>query len=158
MTTLLLRRGAAVGMTAALALSLTLVAAPTVAAAGSIVVTTTNQEINADGECSLQEAIYSANLDDNKAPEPGNPSNMLTTGCAAGSGDDTIWLPPKAVFTVADPIDDYDNPTGPTATPIVTSTIDIEGQGARFQRHPLGRLTRAFAVAPGGDLTLHEMD
>ena len=151
------RLGAAVA-SGALCLSLVTVMGPTARAAGAIYVTTTNQEINADAECSLQEAIYSANRDDNTAPDPTNPGSDVTTACAAGSGDDTIWLPPKAVFTYADPITDYDNVMGPTATPMVTSTIDIEGQGARLQRTPLGRMTRAFAVAPDGDLTLHEMD
>lgn len=133
------------------------VAAPVAHAAGVIEVTTTNQEINADAECSLQEAISSANRDENTAVDPTDPATILTTGCAAGDGDDTIFLPAGAVFTVADPITDYANYTGPTATPIVTSTIDIEGQGARLQRVALGRQTRAFAVGATGDLTLHEL-
>ena len=154
----LVRRLAAAAMTGTLALSLLAAGASPARAAADIYVTTTNQEINGDAECSLQEAIYSANRDDNTAPDPGNPGSDITTGCAAGSGDDTIYLPAKSVFTFADPITDYDNVMGPTATPMVTSTIIIEGQGARLQRTPLGRMTRAFAVAPDGDLTLHEMD
>jgi hypothetical protein len=134
-----------------------IVAAPTALAASVIGVTTTNQEINGDDFCSLQEAIYSANLDDNVAPDPADPSQMLDTGCVAGDGADTIWLPPSGVSTLADPITDPDNFVGPSATPIVTSTIVIEGFGARLQRHPLGRLTRAFVVGPTGDLTLHEV-
>lgn len=131
--------------------------APVARAAGAIYVTTVNQEINGDAECSLQEAIYSANRDDNTAPDPTNPGTYVTTGCAAGSGADTIYLPASAVFTYADPITDPQNYMGPSANPIVTSTIVIEGQGARLQRHPLGRLTRAFAVGATGDLTLHEL-
>jgi hypothetical protein len=130
---------------------------PAVSAAGTIYVTTTNQEINTDAQCSLQEAIYAANRDDNTAPNPSNPSLSLFTGCRPGSGDDTIYLPRNAVFTYADPITDQANFMGPAANPVITSTIDIEGQGARLQRHPLGRLTRAFVVAPTGDLTLHEI-
>jgi hypothetical protein len=153
----MIRKGGSVASSALLLLS-ALSAAPGARAAGVIYVTTTNQEVNDDAECSLQEAIYSANRDDNTAPDPTNPGSDVTTGCSAGSGDDTIYLPANATFTFADPLTDYDNPMGPSATPMVTSTIDIEGQGARLQRHPLGRMTRAFAVAPGGDLTLHEMD
>jgi hypothetical protein len=135
-----------------------LVLAPTGAmAATDIFVDTSNQEINGDADCSLQEAIYAANRDDNTAPDPTDPGSLVTTGCAAGSGHDTIWLPPMSVFTYADPLDDADNFTGPTVTPIIRSAITIEGRGARLQRVAAGRLTRAFAVGVGGDLDLREV-
>src|SRR5262245_62363835 len=40
------------------------------------------------GGCSLREAIYSANFDNNLAIKTTNPDVFVTTGCAAGSGDD----------------------------------------------------------------------
>jgi hypothetical protein len=136
-----------------------LVGAPLVAAGSTIFVTTTDQEINGDADCSLQEAIYSANLDDARAPDPGSLSSTpaFITGCVPGSGADIIELPPMSVFTFADPISDYDNYVGPSVTPIITSEIIIEGRGARLQRNQLGRLTRAFVVGAGGDLDLREV-
>jgi hypothetical protein len=131
--------------------------APGVLAGSVIGVTTTNQEINADGFCSLQEAIYAANLDDNVAPDPTSPGDFVDTACVGGDGADIIELPPMGVFTFADPISDADNYVGPSATPIITSEIIIEGRGARLQRHALGRLTRAFVVGFGGNLDLREV-
>lgn len=127
------------------------------AQAATIDVTTTNQEINDDAFCSLQEAIYAANRDDNQAPDPANPGTLLTTGCASGSGTDAIYLGAGSVLAVAGPVNDYSNYLGPTATPMVTSTIAIEGQGARFVRLVNAPYTRAFAVGAGGDLTIHEL-
>ena len=54
--------------------------APT-AHAASITVTTTADEINSDGDCSLREAIRAANLD------------QAVDACTTGSGADTISLP-----------------------------------------------------------------
>jgi CSLREA domain-containing protein len=51
------------------------------ARAATITVTTTVDEVNADGDCSLREAIRAANLD------------QAVDGCAAGAGADTISLP-----------------------------------------------------------------
>ena len=67
-----------------------------------------------DGECTLREAITSANTD--------TASGTATGECAAGSGDDEIHfaLPGTAPWTV--------NLTG--ALPNLSSTIEIEGPGA----------------------------
>jgi CSLREA domain-containing protein len=127
-------------------------------AVGSIYVTTTAQGVNDDDQCSLQEAIYAANFDDNVAPDPANLESFISTGCTAGDGADTIaLLPPGAVYPVSSVVDDADNYVGPTATPIVTSTILIEGSGARLEHVPNGVDFRAFAVAAGGNLTLREV-
>lgn len=136
------------------------VAASAAQAASSIYVTTTVQGVDSDAECSLQEAIYAANLDGSKAPDPanlGDPNAFITTGCAAGSGADTIILPAGGVFTMQAPVADVYNYVGATATPMVTSTIVIEAAGSRIQ-HGGGPVPyRAFAVGQGGDLTLHEI-
>ncbi len=61
-----------------------------VARAASIVVTTTTDEINTNGQCSLREAIINANNDDQSG----------STDCAAGSGDDTITFAVDGTFTL----------------------------------------------------------
>jgi CSLREA domain-containing protein len=53
---------------------------PAQAAGTSIQVTTTDDELNNDGDCSLREAVRAANLD------------AAVDGCSAGSGMDTIVL------------------------------------------------------------------
>ena len=140
------------------ALAVPLIGAPIAKAGTTIFVTTTNQEINDDGACSLQEAIYAANRDASTAPDPVHPNQDITTGCPAGSGHDTIELPPMGVFNFTLPINDRDNYIGPTVTPIITSDITIEGRGAKLERLAAGsRLTRAFAVGPTGFLDLREV-
>ena len=132
-------------------------AAPVARAGTTIVVTTSDQSVNGDANCSLQEAIYAANLDASKAPDIFNPGQLLTTGCAAGSGTDTIELPPGGGFAFADPMTDVDNYVGPSATPIITSHVIIEGRGAKLVRVPGARPTRAFVVGATGDLDLREV-
>src|SRR5260370_8156658 len=71
-------------------------------AAAVIFVTTLDDKISTTGGCSLQEAIYSANFDNNTAiasydPQTNAP-NIITTQCAPGSGEDRIILPFGAVF------------------------------------------------------------
>src|SRR3989338_6962424 len=51
------------------------------ALAANITITTINDELNADGDCSLREAIESANTD------------TAIDACLAGAGTDTIILP-----------------------------------------------------------------
>ena len=111
----------------------------------TIVVNQLTQDITNDSLCSLQEAIYSANADNNVAVDPTNASQFITTGCTAGSGADTIVLPPNGVFLMSGFVADAFNPAGITATPVVTSVITIQGNGARLER--TGALNiRAFAI------------
>jgi hypothetical protein len=108
------------------------------------------------GNCSLVEAIYSANFHNNLAIDSTDPDHFVTTGCVPGDGNDTILLPPFAVFQLGTIVDDAHNPFGPTATPIIFSNITIEASGARLER--VGNLKmRLFAVGaasvdlnPGG--------
>lgn len=53
----------------------------TARAGSSITVTTTSDELNQDGDCSLREAIVAANTD------------QAVDACPAGNGEDTIYLP-----------------------------------------------------------------
>lgn len=71
----------------------------------------------------------------NKAVSSTAPDIFYTTGCVPGTGNgDTIVLPPGAFFTFDHFWDgDSHNPYGPTATPIIFSTVTIEGNGATLQ-------------------------
>ncbi len=148
------RRSAALVLLAFMA-SLTWLA-PVASATFGLWVTTAVQGVNADGACSLQEAIYAANLGDNIAPDLANPGEFFETGCHVSDGVGTIYLAPS-VFTFNDPIDDPDNFAGPAVAPIITASVVIEGRGARLQRNAFGQYTRAFVVGPAGDLTLREL-
>jgi hypothetical protein len=118
-----------------------------------ILVTTTAQKVGGPpgGGCSLQEAIYAANFSTNLAPDPANPSGpFIRTECVlevdkTAPDYSAIVLPSGGVFSMSNIIDDYQNPFGPTATPIIFSNILIEGNGARLQRTGSKNL-RAFSV------------
>jgi CSLREA domain-containing protein len=72
------------GLGAALAVSAMVLLAPASAAAATITVSTTSDELNANGmACSLREAIWAAN----------NNNALQAPGCVAGSGNDTIDVP-----------------------------------------------------------------
>src|SRR3954468_4624973 len=102
------------------------------AGAANIVVTTTAEGVHADNTCSLQEAIFSANYDDNVAPNPADPTQFVVTGCNKGNGNDTIVLQNGAVYQMTAPTVDPFNPLGATATPLIFSNITIEANGAQL--------------------------
>jgi CSLREA domain-containing protein len=85
-------------------------------AQGVIYVTSLEDKISETGGCSLKEAIFSANLDNNVAIDKydffDSTPHMITTECAKGQGDDTIVLPTGATFLLSDVVDDPGNPTG----------------------------------------------
>ena len=123
--------------------------------AGAVIpVTTVQQKISSTGGCSLQEAIYSANYDASVAVIfNGTTPVLIQTQCVAGSGDDSIVLPAGAVFHLSNIVDDADNPTGPTATPIIFSNITLFAYGAILERTG-SKSFRLFAVHPMGRLTI----
>jgi len=128
--------------------------------ANTIFVTTLQQKIGGQGGCSLQEAILSANQDTNAFLAFGPTGNqvLINSACASGSGDDVIVLPTGgALFQMGTIVDDANNATGPTATPIITSTITIEGNGATLQWANVNLNARAFVVGNGGNLTLNQL-
>lgn len=100
--------------------------------------------INVDGvNCDLIEAITSAN------------TNGSVGGCAAGSGADTIVLPPNSIHTLTA----VNNPAdgSPNGLPPITSTITIAGNGSTITRDPSAPDFRILLVPNnGGDLTLRE--
>ena len=62
-------------------------------------------------------------------------------------------LPAQAVLQLSKIVDDHINPAGPTATPIITSTITILAYGARLER--IGNQNfRLFTVGTTGNLTI----
>jgi len=131
---------------------------PEAAPGAYIVVTTLDQRIaNESGTvCTLQEAIYAANSQSQTAISgySGDSPISVTTGCVAGDpGGNTILLP-EAVFTLSAIVDDAANILGPTATPVITSNITIEANGATLQW--VGQKNaRLFAVlGSSGNLTI----
>src|SRR5215475_577868 len=93
-----------------------------VSTAATITVTTTNPYIISDGQCSLIEAIVNANNDAATYPD-----------CAAGSGADTIVLPPNANLTLS-AVYAKTQSGDPVGLPLITSQITIEGNGAIISR------------------------
>lgn len=130
-------------------------------AAGAIIPVTTNvQKIGGGGPCSLQEAIHSANFDNNIAIVRYNSDGTaveVATQCVPGNGDDIIVLPAGTVFQLSKIVDDADNPTGPTATPLITSNITILAYGATLRRSG-SESFRLFAVGDTGHLTIRRAD
>ena len=137
-------------------------AAATIASGARIYVTTTVQKIGeiSTGGCSLQEAIYSAVLHQSVIDANGiahgiaidwtDPDHFIPTDCVPGTGNgDTIVLPSGGVFNLNKYLDgDAHNPYGPTATPIIFSTMTIEGNGATLQWTGGSANVRMFAVGP----------
>jgi CSLREA domain-containing protein len=83
--------------------------------AAGIAVTTTTDELNSDGDCSLREAIQAANTD------------TAVDACPAGSGADTITLPAGTyTLTLAGAGEDA-NATGDLD---ITGDVTITGAGA----------------------------
>jgi uncharacterized repeat protein (TIGR01451 family) len=121
-----------------------------------IYVTTTTQKIGAigTGGCSLQEAIYSAVLHDSLdggahgiAIDATDPDHFITTDCAMGTGSgDTIVLPSGGVFQLKNSLGgDAYNYMGPTATPMIFSTMTVEAAGATLEWMGPGN-SRLFAI------------
>jgi CSLREA domain-containing protein len=101
-----------------LALLLLFAGKPQTVYAASITVTTTDDELNADGDCSLREAIQAANTD------------TAIDACPAGSGLDTIIVPAGTYLlsiSVFEDAPEYDNQQGDLD---IGSDVTIEGDGA----------------------------
>ena len=127
------------------------------AQADTIEVTTTAQKVGGTGGCSLQEAIWAANLGESQALEVdladayGETDRIVVidTECVIepdGSDAYTIVLPAGEVFTMTGIVDDPTNYTGPTATPLVFSEVVIEANGATLERAVGAANFRALAV------------
>lgn len=143
-------------MRAFLSLSLLVVLVGARTAGGAVIpVTTTVQKVGGTGGCSLQEAIYSANFDNNVAIAgySGSTPIAVVTQCVPGNGDDIIVLPDRKVFQFSRVFDDAYNPAGPTATPIITSKVTLLASGATLERIGTKNF-RLFTVGTTGHLTI----
>ncbi|MGH2655968.1 MAG: CSLREA domain-containing protein [Actinomycetota bacterium] len=94
--------------------------------AATIAVNTTADEVNSDGDCSLREALISANTD------------AVSDACTVGSGPDTITIP-AGTYTLAIPEDGTPDDTADGDLDISSSvTLDPTGvvviDGADLQR------------------------
>jgi hypothetical protein len=99
--------------------------------------------ISIDGaNCTLIDAITAANDDG------------FAGGCAAGSGADTIVLPPNSIQTLTE----VNNSTfGPTGLPAITSVSTISGNGSTITRDPNAPESfRILAVGNNGNLVLQD--
>jgi hypothetical protein len=113
------------------------------ASAATINVTTNIPDINdGDGKCSLIEAIVNANNDAATHPD-----------CVAGDGADTIVLPKGSIKLTKSygPLFNF------AALPTITSTIVIEGNGAKIARDAYSFPFTLIHVANSGDATLHDL-
>jgi hypothetical protein len=99
--------------------------------------------INVDGiTCTLAQAITAANTD------------TITGGCPAGTGADTLLLPPDGIITLTT----VDNTSeGAAGLPVVSSTITIAGQGSTIARDGGSPYFRLLTVAAGGNLTMRDL-
>ena len=144
----------AAGMTFSFALLLSGFAQRSSAA---IIYVTTLKDGVGTGSCSLKEAVYSSILRTNQAISGYNSVFMenpfapvsVTTQCVPGDGNDIIVLPAGLVLQIGTPANDQFNATGPTATPLITSTIVIEGYGATVQWVPQICTYNSLTICPG---------
>ena len=129
-----------------------------------IYVTTLNDTIGDPSGCSLKDAIFASTFHINFArtgyDDAGTPQ-YVTTQCVPGDGNDTIVLPNGSLLQLYRVLDDADNSTGQTATPVVATNITIEANGATLQRIGCVGCTpskaynfRAFTVGSAGHLTI----
>jgi CSLREA domain-containing protein len=122
-------------MLAGAAVAMTLGGGAAPAQAAEITVTTTDDELNADGDCSLREAVQAANTD------------TAVDACAAGSGADVIHLP-NGTYTlslVPDGTPD-DNEDGDLD---VTADLTINGQTIDNTHIDGGAIDRVLDVHAG---------
>jgi CSLREA domain-containing protein len=108
------------------------------AGAATINVTTTTDEFAAGSRCSLREAVWAAN----------NDSIAMAPGCVAGSGSDTIVVPP-GVFNLsrADSI-----PSSPVEDADLNGDLDVTGPTSIVHRG-----IRPAVIAGSGGRVFHTM-
>jgi len=114
------------------------------AALANITVDTITDSIADDGQCSLREAILSAN------------SDIATGGCAAGNGADTIGfassLPQPAIFTLT--LIGANEDAAATGDLDIASVIMIQGPGQDQMIVDGNGTDRVFDVLSGTNLTV----
>ncbi len=112
------------------------------ASAATISVTTTDDELNSDGDCSLREAIQAANTD------------AAVDACTAGSGADTIDLPANTyTLSIAGTGEDA-NATGDLD---ITADLTITGAGQATTIIDGNATDRVFDVRPSATVEISGM-
>lgn len=115
---------------------------PQVAYAATIIVNTSVDELNTNGNCSLREAIRAANLDIN------------VDACTAGNGADTITLS-SGVYTLA--ISGQDDNTDATGDLDISSNVTINGAGANTTIIDGNKLDRVIDVLAGATVIINRI-
>jgi len=128
---LLLAFGVIVTMVALISLS---VGTVPLAHAATITVNTTADELNADGDCSLREAIQAANTD------------AAVDACTAGNGADTIDMPPGTYTLIIPGAGEDANASGDLD---ITADLTIIGASAATTIIDGGGLDRVFHIVGG---------
>ena len=128
---------------AILAAAVALLARPAAEAipGATITVDTTNDELNADGDCSLREAIQAANTD------------AAVDACTAGSGADTIVLP-TGIYTLT--IAGRGEDAAATGDLDITDDLTLTGAGPESTVIDGGALDRIFHLI--GSATVEMLD
>lgn len=126
------------GLILALLAGLAMVAAPA-ARAATITVTTTADENNSDGDCSLREAIIAANTD------------TAIDACPAGSGADTISLPAGNYLLT---ISGRNENAAQTGDLDLNADLTISGAGQATTTIDAGSLDRVFHIAAGSTVQI----
>jgi CSLREA domain-containing protein len=110
--------------------------------AASIVVNTTDDELNSDGDCSLREALQSANTD------------TVVDACAAGSGTDTVSIP-AGIYTLS--IAGTGEDANATGDLDITSNLTINGAGLATTIIDGGGIDRVIEVHPGATVQINNV-
>jgi len=108
--------------------------------AANIVVNTSNDELNSDGDCSPREAIQSAN------------TNTGIDACTAGSGTDAITLPAGTYILSLAGVGEDANATGDLD---ITSPLTISGAGAATTIIDGGGIDRVLEIRPGANAQIN---
>jgi CSLREA domain-containing protein len=107
-----------------------------------ITVTTTDDELNSDGDCALREAIQAANTD------------SAVDACVAGSGDDTV-LVPSGTYTLAIPgVGENNNQTGDLD---ILDNLVIQGDGADTTVLDGNQLDRVLHIHQGRTVEIDDV-
>ena len=112
---------------------------PPVSAQTTIIVTTTADELDIDGNCSLREAIEAANHD------------LAVDTCIGGSGNDIISVP-GGIYTIT--LASTSEDTNKTGDYDITSNLSILGAGISATEISASAIDRIIHVHPGVAATI----
>jgi fibronectin-binding autotransporter adhesin len=107
-----------------------------------ITVTTTDDELNSDGDCALREAIQAANTD------------AAVDACVAGSGDDTVVVP-SGTYTLTIPGAYEDN--NQTGDLDILDNLELSGDGADTTILDGNQLDRVLHIHPGRTVEINDV-